>query len=104
MFASSQDETRVLKQLGRELTRYRFALKERQGDFAARLGISIPTYRRMERGCGRVPIAYWMRVLSVLEHLKGFETALGLDADQSPRRTPASTLAHRVRRASEPRL
>lgn len=100
MFVSSVDEARVIKLLGRELTRYRFACKERQGDFAARLGISIPTYRRMERGCGRVPIAYWMRVLSLLDHLKGFETALGLNTDEVPRHTPASTAAHRVRRAN----
>lgn len=103
MFASSQDEIAVIELLGRELTRYRFARNERQGDLAARLGISIPTYRRMERGCGRVPIAYWMRVLSLLDHLKGFETALGLNTDAASRNVAVSTLAQRVRRANEPR-
>jgi len=96
MFELSDEEARVLKYLGRELARYRFARNERQADFAAHLGISVPTYRRMERGCSRVPLAYWLRVLSVLDHLKGFKTALGLNATDAPRNTPTN-LAQRVR-------
>jgi len=99
MFALSDDEAQVLRFLGRELARYRFARKERQADFAAHLGISVPTYRRMERGCGRVPLAYWLRVLSVLDHLKGFKTALGLSSAHAPHATLPTDLAQRVRRA-----
>ncbi len=99
MFALSDDELQVLKFLGRELARYRFARHERQADFAAHLGISVPTYRRMERGCGRVPLAYWLRVLLVLDHLKGFKTALGLSAASAPREVIVTDLTHRVRRA-----
>ncbi len=76
MFASTPDESRILKLLGRELLQKRTARKQRQADFAARMGISVPTYRRMERGSGYVPIAYWMRALTVLDTLKGFETVL----------------------------
>lgn len=98
MFTLSEEEVRVLKYLGRELARYRFARNERQADFAAHLGISVPTYRRMERGCSRVPLAYWLRVLSVLDHLKGFKTALGLNAPNMSYDTFTTGLAHRVRR------
>lgn len=91
---------RVLKRLGRELTLSRIARNERQSDFAARLGVSIPTYRRMERGSGSVPLAYWMRVLTVLDYLKGFETAVGLDANDAAHESGAVSSAHRVRRAS----
>ncbi|MBI3775149.1 MAG: helix-turn-helix domain-containing protein [Gammaproteobacteria bacterium] len=99
MFALTEEEVRVLKYLGRELARYRFARNERQADFAAHLGISVPTYRRMERGCDRVPLAYWLRVLSVLDHLKGFKTALGLNSSNLPLHTVNAPFAHRVRRA-----
>jgi len=100
MFALSDDEVHVLKFMGRELARYRSARNERQADFAAHLGISVPTYRRMERGCGRVPLAYWLRVLFVLDHLKGFKTALGLSAANTPYDTLTTEHTHRVRRAA----
>ncbi len=99
MFTLSEEEVRVLKYLGRELARYRYARNERQVDFAAHLGISIPTYRRMERGCSRVPLAYWLRVLSVLDHLKGFKTALGLNTPAASYNTHTPAHPHRVRRA-----
>ena len=99
MFALSDDELQVLKFLGRELARYRFARHERQADFAAHLGISVPTYRRMERGCSRVPLAYWLRVLLVLDHLKGFKTALGLSTAGTSHHVLTPAVAHRVRRA-----
>lgn len=84
MFVSSPEEARVLKLLGRELKKIRLARGERQADFAARLSISTPTYRRMESGSGGVPLAYWLRLLSVLDHLKGLETLLLQNARTQP--------------------
>ncbi len=98
MFQISQEETRVLKRLGRELALSRIALRQRQSDFATQLGISIPTYRRMERGSGSVPLAYWLRVLAVLDHLKGFETALGLNSSASSEDADTAPPPHRVRK------
>lgn len=55
-----------LKALGRRLREARLDRNETQRDFAARLGISIPTLRKMELGDPTVSIGLWAEALWVL--------------------------------------
>ncbi len=73
MFSLSDDEQHTLTQLGERLRSarrgYRQSGRETQVEFAARIGVSAPTYRKMEKGDGSVPTAYWIRALSLLDRL-----------------------------------
>lgn len=88
MFQSSERETRLLRRLGQGLRRQRLAMSARQSDLARRMEISIPTYRRMEKGQGSVPIAYWVRVATIMGNISGLETLLAIQPDD-PRSPPA---------------
>jgi transcriptional regulator with XRE-family HTH domain len=49
--------------LGERLKKSRLARDDRQSDAAARLGVSLATYRKMEAGNPSVPMAYWLRMM-----------------------------------------
>ncbi len=55
-----------LPKLGQRLRTRRLERNETQARFAARLGISIPTLRRMENGDASCPIGYWAHALAIL--------------------------------------
>lgn len=78
MFQSSERETRLMRRLGHELRRQRLAMDARQCDLARRMKISVPTYRRMEKGQGSVPVAYWARVATIMGNISGLETLLAI--------------------------
>jgi transcriptional regulator with XRE-family HTH domain len=52
--------------LGQRLRARRLERNEPQARFAARLGVSVPTLRRMEQGVESCPIGYWARALEIL--------------------------------------
>ncbi len=61
-----------LQEVAERLRMRRIARGDRQSDMAARIGVSVPTYRRMERGDPATPIGYWvkaMRLLGTVERL-----------------------------------
>jgi transcriptional regulator with XRE-family HTH domain len=62
----SHDAQSHLRTLGQRLREARLDRNETQRDFAARLGVSIPTLRKMELGDPTVSIGLWAEALWVL--------------------------------------
>lgn len=66
-----------LKLLGMRLRRMRLDTGETQARFAARLGISIPTLRGMEKGDPAVKLGLWAKALWILDRLRDIDALLG---------------------------
>lgn len=85
MFILSDEENLSLSALGKRLKsareRFHGNRRERQSDFAARVGVSVPTYRKMEKGDSGVPVGYWVRALWLLDRLDELD---GLIAPEDP--------------------
>lgn len=62
----TDDEIRLLSQLGQLLRRERLKLNESQQLFAERLGVSRQTYSKMEKGAATTPVGYWLKAASML--------------------------------------
>lgn len=56
----------VLTQLGHRLRQARLMREDSQSDFAFRVGVSIPTLRKMETGSPQVSIGTWVKALDIL--------------------------------------
>jgi len=56
----------VLIQLGQRLRQARLMREDSQSDFAFRIGVSIPTLRKMETGSPQVSIGTWVKALDIL--------------------------------------
>lgn len=69
MFTITDTETAVLKRLGEQLKARRLARNDRQSDAAARLGVSLATYRKLEAGHPSVPVGYWLRMIRIYGEL-----------------------------------
>ena len=65
-----------LEQLGRRLRGARLKRNEPQREFAVRLGVSIPTLRKMETGDPSVSIGLWIDALELLGHLSDIDHLL----------------------------
>lgn len=65
-----------LSRLGSRLRAERLARNEPQARFAARLGVSVPTLRRMEQGDATAQIGHWLAALDLLGRLADFESLL----------------------------
>ncbi len=65
-----------LTRLGARLRFLRLARNERQSDFAGRLGISVPTLRKVEGGDPSVAIGVWLDAAWLLDRLEDFEQVL----------------------------
>ncbi|MDO9226033.1 MAG: helix-turn-helix transcriptional regulator [Pseudomonadota bacterium] len=65
-----------LTRMGVRLRAERLARNEPQARFAARLGISIPTLRRLEQGDASAQIGHWLAALEVLGRLPEAEALL----------------------------
>lgn len=64
------DNTRTtLERLGARLRAQRLLRNEPQARFAARLGVSVPTLRRLEQGDASAQIGHWLAALEVLGRL-----------------------------------
>ncbi len=66
----------LLQDLGGRLRAARLARNESQARFAARLGISVPTLRRMEQGDATAQIGHWLSALSLLDRVADAEALL----------------------------
>lgn len=65
-----------LRDLGKRLRRSRIDRDESQQRFAARLGTSIPTLRKMENGDPGVSIGLWFDALYLLDRLSDIDHLL----------------------------
>ena len=67
MISIKSQET--LEALGKQLQTIRLERNERQADFAARLGVSIPTLRKLEKGDPYVSVGTWIDAIWLLGRL-----------------------------------
>ena len=65
-----------LKQLGERLRHSRLKRDEPQSEFAVRLGVSIPTLRKMETGDTSISIGLWVEALELLNRLSDLDHVL----------------------------
>jgi transcriptional regulator with XRE-family HTH domain len=72
----SDNITALLQQLGDRLRAERLARDESQTRFAARVGVSVPTLRRMEQGDASAQIGHWFTALTLLGRIADAETLL----------------------------
>lgn len=90
MFSVNCDEK--LRQLGRRLRDARLKRNEPQREFAVRLGVSIPTLRKMETGDPSVSLGVWVEALDLLDrlsdidHLLAFQQSLFEQYDSSKKK------------------
>ena len=72
----SLDVQNTLLELGNRLKALRLQRNDRQADFAARLGVSIPTLRKLEQGDPSVAIGTWVTAFWLLGRLDAFKMVL----------------------------
>ena len=72
----SENIQSVLRQLGGRLRAERLARNESQTRFAARIGVSVPTLRRMEQGDASAQIGHWLTALTLLGRIADAEALL----------------------------
>jgi transcriptional regulator with XRE-family HTH domain len=65
-----------LRDLGGRLRTARIARNESMAVFAARIGVSVPTLRAMERGAPTVQIGAWANALWALDRLEDLAALL----------------------------
>ena len=70
-----------LQRLGSRLRDERLRRNETQALFAARIGVSVPTLRKMESGDPTVQIGYWSVALNVLNRAEDLDTILAEPED-----------------------
>jgi transcriptional regulator with XRE-family HTH domain len=87
-----------LQSLGSRLRVERLRRNETQALFAARIGVSVPTLRKMESGDPTVLVGYWSTALAVLDRAGDLDAILAAPEDlfarydqlKAPRRLRAS--------------
>jgi transcriptional regulator with XRE-family HTH domain len=72
----SNNTESILQQLGDRLRAERLARNESQARFAARIGVSVPTLRRMEQGDACAQIGHWLTALILLGRIADAEALL----------------------------
>ena len=70
-----------LENLGSRLRVERLRRNETQALFAARIGVSVPTLRKMESGDPTVLVGYWSMALDVLDRAGDLDTILSEPED-----------------------
>lgn len=70
------DSIKELTLLGERLRGWRIRAEQTQDDFAARIGVSVPTLRRMEKGDPNTAIRYWVEAIGVLGRGKDVQDIL----------------------------
>jgi len=69
MFVVTLDESEALRALGARLRRRRLQAGEPQSRAAGRIGVSLPTYRKLEQGDPSGQISVWVRALRLYSTL-----------------------------------
>ena len=70
-----------LQNLGSRLRAERLRRDETQALFAARIGVSVPTLRKMESGDPTVMVGYWSTALEVLDRAADLDAILAEPED-----------------------
>jgi transcriptional regulator with XRE-family HTH domain len=70
-----------LQELGSRLRNERLQRDESQSIFAARIGVSAPTLRKMESGDSTVLIGHWAKALDVLDRAADIDLILAEKED-----------------------
>ena len=70
-----------LQSLGSRLRAERLRRNEAQAKFAARIGVSVPTLRKMEAGDPTVLVGYWAVALDVLDRAGDLDAILAAPED-----------------------
>ena len=70
-----------LRSLGSRLRAERLRRNDTQTMFSARLGISVPTLRKMESGDPGVSLGYWLAALNVLDRAEDLDSILAAPED-----------------------
>lgn len=70
------DSIKELALLGERLRGWRIKAEQTQDDFAARIGVSVPTLRRMEKGDPNTAIRYWVEAIGLLGRGKDIQDLL----------------------------
>lgn len=98
----SGDTNDRLKSLGARLRAERLRRNETQQVFASRIGVSIPTYYKMEHGDPSVPMGQWAVALDILGHVGDLDQLLAptedLFAKYEQSKTPVRQRASRKER------
>jgi len=100
MFSDKSLET--LEQLGQRLRAQRLLRNESQARFAARIGVSVPTLRRLEQGDTSAQIGHWLAALDVLGRLHEAEAWLAPQPSLFAAAESAPPVRQRARRRKEP--
>ena len=88
----------ALVQLGARLRAQRLMRNEPQARFAARLGVSVPTLRRLEQGDASAQIGHWLGALELLGRLHEAEAWLAPQTSLFAAAEPAPQQRQRARR------
>jgi transcriptional regulator with XRE-family HTH domain len=70
-----------LQSLGSRLRAERLRRNDTQAIFSARLGISVPTLRKMESGDPGVLVGHWLAALNVLDRAGDLDAILAAPED-----------------------
>ncbi len=70
-----------LEDLGSRLRDERLKKNEAQTLFAARIGVSVPTLRKMESGDPTVQVGYWSAALDILDRAGDLDSILAEPED-----------------------
>lgn len=76
MFSFVDQEKQALVALGARLRRRRVMADEPQYRAAARIGVSVPTYRKLEQGDPSAPVGLWVRAIRLYSELAEVEALL----------------------------
>jgi len=91
-----------LKALGSRLRAERLKRDETQSICAARIGVSIPTLRKMEAGDPTVIIGSWSRALEILDRWDDWDALLSEDEDLFAKYERLQTPPTRLRASRRP--
>lgn len=75
------EEDVKLQALGARLRGQRLKRDETQAVFAARVGVSVPTLRKMEAGDSSVMIGSWSRALEIVDRSGDWDSILPEEED-----------------------
>jgi transcriptional regulator with XRE-family HTH domain len=92
----------TLEQLGARLRAQRLLRNEPQARFAARIGVSVPTLRRLEQGDASAQIGHWLAALEVLGRLHEADAWLVPQTSLFAAAEPALPARQRARRRRDP--
>lgn len=89
------DQKEKPEYLGRRLREARLAENEAQERFASRIGISVPTLRKMEKGDPSCSIGLWVEALHILDPLNDIDMILKKQQSLFDKRDEMKTIKRR---------